>query len=215
MANNRFLGIALILLGVLFLLPLVSNVEVPLGQWWPLSLMIVGLASASSGNRRGGLVVIAIAAAFLVYNLGILRFDVSSLWPVALIAIGAAIIFGYWRFGAERVHGTGNEFNVTSFFSGSNLSAASERFRGGNVSATFGSVELDLRAAAGVDGAATVNANALFGRINLRVPPDWAVDVRSSAAFGSIESKRAEPSDPRARLTVTGSCLFGGILITS
>ena len=131
MANNRFLGIALILLGVLFLLPLVSNVEVPLGQWWPLSLMIVGLASASSGNRRGGLVVIAIAAAFLVYNLGILRFDVSSLWPVALIAIGAAIIFGYWRFGAERVHGTGNEFNVTSFFSGSNLSAASERFRGG------------------------------------------------------------------------------------
>ena len=49
----------------------------------------------------------------------------------------------------------------------------------------------------------------------IRVPPDWAVDVRSSAAFGSIESKRAEPSDPRARLTVTGSCLFGGILIVS
>ena len=215
MANNRFVGIALILLGVLFLLPLVSSVEVPLGQWWPLFLMIVGLASASSGNRRGGLVVIAIAAAFLVYNLGILRFDVSSLWPVALIAIGAAIIFGYWRFGAERVHETGNELNVASFFSGSNQSAAGERFRGGNVSATFGSVELDLRAAAVVDGAATVNANALFGSINLRVPPDWAVDVRSSAAFGSIESKRAEPSDPRARLTVTGSCLFGGILITS
>ena len=203
MANNRFLGIALILLGVLFLLPLVSNVEVPLGQWWPLFLMIVGL------------VVIAIAAAFLVYNLSILRFDVSSLWPVALIAIGAAIIFGYWRFGAGRVHETGTKFNVTSLFSGSNQSAASERFRGGNVSATFGSVEIDLRAAAVVDGAATVNANALFGRINLRVPPDWAVDVRSSAAFGSIESKRAEPSDPRARLTVTGSCLFGGILITS
>ena len=192
MANNRFLGIALILLGVLFLLPLVSNVEVPLGQWWPLFLMIVGLASASSGNRRGGPVVIAIAAAFLVYNLSILRFDVSSLWPVALIAIGAAIIFGYWRFGAGRVHETGTKFNVTSLFSGSNQSAASERFRGG-----------------------TVNANALFGRINLRVPPDWAVDVHSSAAFGSIESKRAEPSDPRARLTVTGSCLFGGILITS
>ena len=81
--------------------------------------------------------VIAIAAAFLVYNLGILRFDVSSLWPVALIAIGAAIIFGYWRVGAERVHETGNELNVASFFSGSNQSAAGERFRGGNVSATF------------------------------------------------------------------------------
>ena len=34
MANHRFVGIALILLGVLFLLPRVSSVELPLDQWW-------------------------------------------------------------------------------------------------------------------------------------------------------------------------------------
>ena len=215
MASNRFVGIALIMLGALFLLPLVSNVELPPGQWWPLFLVVVGLASATSGNWRGGLPTIAVGAAFLLYNLGILGLDGSSLWPVALIVIGAAIIVGYTPFGANRVAEAGDELSVACLFSGSNQIAASEHFRGGNVSATFGNAEIDLRAAAAVDGVAAVNASALFGLINLRVPADWAVDLRSSATFGSIESKRAEPADPRARLTVTGSCLFGGILITS
>ena len=215
MANDRFVGIALILLGVLFLAPRVSGVELPLEQWWPLFLVVIGLASASSGNLKGGLAVIAVGAAFLLYNLDIVGFDVWSLWPVALIVIGAAMILGYWRSGASGVSEAGDALKVSSLFSGSNQIAAGEHFRGGNVSATFGSAEIDLRAAAPVDGAATVNASALFGSINLRVPPDWAVEVRSSATFGSIESRRAEPAEPRARLTVTGSCLFGGILITS
>ena len=209
MANHRFVGIALILLGVLFLLPRVSSVDLPLDQWWPLFLAIAGLATALNGNLWGGLIAIAVAAAFLVDNLGIVRLDASSLWPVALIAIGAAIIFGYWRVG------TGDGLNVASLFSRSNQIAAGDHFRGSNVSATFGNAELDLRAATVVDGVAAVNATALFGRIDLRIPSDWAVDVRSSATFGSIQSRRAEPSDPRARLTVTGSCLFGEILITS
>ena len=215
MGNDRFVGVALILLGVLFLVPRVSGIDLPLEDWWPLFLVVIGLASALSGNLRGGLVVIAVGAAFLLHNLDIVGFDVWSLWPVALIAIGAAMILGYWRSGADPVSDAGDELNVASLFSESNQVAASEHFRGGNVSATFGSADIDLRSAAPVDGVASVNARALFGRINLRVPPDWAVEVRSSATFGSIESKRAEPSDPQARLTVTGSCLFGGIVITS
>ena len=215
MGNHRFVGIALVLLGVLFLLPRVSSVELPLDQWWPLFLAIAGLATALNGNLWGGLIAIAVAAAFLADNLGIVRLDASSLWPLALIAIGAAIIFGYWRVGPDRGPETGDGLNVASLFSRSNQIAAGDHFRGSNVSATFGSAELDLRAATAVDGVAAVNATALFGRIDLRIPSDWAVDVRSSATFGSIQSKRAEPSDPRARLTVTGSCLFGEILITS
>ena len=75
MANDRFVGIALILLGVLFLLPRVSSVELPLDQWWPLFLAIAGLATALNGNLWGGLIAIAVAAAFLVDNLGIVRLD--------------------------------------------------------------------------------------------------------------------------------------------
>ena len=215
MAHNRFAGIVLILLGVWFLLPLVSDVELPIREWWPLFLVGIGLASALAGNVRGGLVVIAVGAAFLLFYLDILGPDVASLWPVALIAVGVALLFGRRRTGSDGAPTADDEINLASLFSESNRTAASDRFRGGNVSATFGSAELDLRNADAADGAATVNASVLFGSIRLRVPPDWAVDVRSSATFGSIESQRTEPSEPRATLTVTGSCLFGEILITS
>ena len=215
MANNRFAGIVLILLGAWFLLPVVSDVELPIGEWWPLFLVGIGLASVLSGNVRGGLVVIAVGAAFLLFYLDILGSEVASYWPVVLIAIGLLMLFRHRRAGSRGTPTADDEINVASLFSESSPAAASDRFRGGNVSATFGSAELDLRNAEAADGAAAVNASVLFGQVTLRVPPDWAVDVRSSATFGSIESERTEPAEPRATLTVTGSCLFGGIVITS
>ena len=215
MAQNRFAGIVLILLGVWFLLPLVSDVELPIREWWPLFLVGIGLASALAGNVRGGLVLIAVGAAFLLFYLDILGPDVASFWPVALIAVGVAMIFGHRRTGSAGAPTAADEINVASLFSESSQTATSDRFRGGHVSATFGTAELDLRNAVAADGEATMNASVLFGSIRLRVPPDWAVDVRSSATFGSIESKRTEPPEPRATLTVAGSCLFGDILITS
>ena len=215
MANNRFAGIVLILLGAWFLLPLVSDVELPIREWWPVFLVGIGIASALSGNVRGGLVVIAVGVGFLLFYLDVLGPEVASYWPVALIVVGVAMLFGYRGFGVRRVSTHDDEINVASLFSESNRTAASDRFRGGTVSATFGSAEVDLRNAEAADGAATVNVSVLFGSITLRVPPDWAVDVRSSATFGSIESQRSEPSEPRATLTVTGSCLFGGIVIAS
>ena len=215
MAHNKFLGIALILLGLVFLLPIVSDVEFPLEQWWPLFLVVIGFVSAFGGNWKGGLAVTAVGAALLLYELDILDIDASSLWPVALIAVGAAILIGYRRSGAGGDRQAGDDFDVTCLFSDTNQVATSDHFRGGNVSATFGSAEIDLTTAAVADGGASINANALFGRIDLRVPPGWAVDVRPFAAFGSVECKRAQPADPQARLTVTGSCLFGGIVVTS
>ena len=94
MGINRLVEIALILLGAWDVLPLVSSVECPLGERWPLFLVVVGLATASSGNWRGGLPTMGVAPAILPYQLGILGLDGSSLWPVALIVIGAAIIGG-------------------------------------------------------------------------------------------------------------------------
>lgn len=173
MANNRFAGIALILLGAWFLLPVVGDLDLPLGEWWPLLLVGIGLASVLSGSVRGGLVVIAVGAAFLPFSLDVLGSDVASYWPVALIAVGVVLLFRR-RGGGDGGRTYDDELNVASLFSESSQAAASDRFRGGNVSATFRSAELDLRNAEAADGAATVNASA-----------------------------------------VTGSCLFGGIVITS
>ena len=217
-SNNRLVGLVLIVLGVLFLLPLVSGFEFSFGDWWPLFLIFIGFGSISRGSRTGGLIVVAVGAVFLLNNLGVWNIDLWMRWPVALIAIGVSILFGHSRsrsVGAGEAPAAGDELNVSSFFSGSNRSIASQQFRGGSVSTTFGGAEIDLRGAAIAGDAATININATFGGVELHIPHDWAVDVRVSATFGGVETKRTEPADPRATLTVTGSCLFGGIEITS
>ena len=215
MNNQRIAGLALIALGAIFLLSNVTGIGFSLGQWWPLFPIAAGLLSLTGGNWKGGLIVVAIFSVFLANNLSIIDIDYSFLWPVALIAIGAMIFLGRWGPGGGRVADAGEEIKVISIFSESNQSATGKGFRGGSVSTTFGSAEVDLRSAKVAEGEATINASVLFGSINLRVPPDWAVDIRSSVYFGGIESKRSEPSDPKARLVITGSCWFGGIEVTS
>ena len=109
----------------------------------------------------------------------------------------------------------GNDLYISSLFAGATRRIDSRNFTGGNISTTFGGAEVDLRGSAIDGGAATINVNATFGGVKLQVPPDWAVDVRAAATFGAVETKRPPPPDPTATLTITGSCLFGGIEITS
>ena len=202
-------------MGVLFLLPL----NVSIGDWWPLILVFVGLGSVSRGSVTGGLIVAAIGVVFLLNNLDVWDISLGRLWPVALIAIGVSILFGASRSrtagGTEEAPPAGNDLYVSSLFSGTNRRVDSKSFTGGNVSTTFGGAEIDLRGSVIEGDAATVNVNATFGGVKLQVPPDWAVDVRVNATFGGVETKRPEPAEPTATLTVTGSCLFGGIEITS
>ncbi len=216
-SNNKLVGIGFIVLGVLFLLSFVSDFKFSFADWWPLFLILAGVGSISKGSSKGGLIVIAIGVVFLLSNLDILRISFWLLWPVALIAIGISILHGQSRARSSAGDAplAGDDLAVSAIFSGSNQRIDSQRFNGGNVSVTFGGAEIDLRGAAMDGDSATINVNAVFGGVKLQVPTDWAVDVRADSTFGGVEKKRPDPAEPKATLTVTGSCLFGGIEITS
>ena len=218
-SNNRLIGVGFIALGVLFLLPLISGFEFSFADWWPLFLILMGLGGISRGNRTGGAIVTAIGVLFLLSNLDVLGVSVWLLWPLALIAIGVGILSGHSRSRAaakaSEAPPAGADLAVAVLFSSSNQRIDNRQFTGGSVSATFGGAEIDLRGAAIAGDAASVNVNTVFGGVKLQIPPDWAVDVRADATFGGIEVKRPAPESPTATLTVTGSCLFGGIEITS
>lgn len=216
-SNNKLVGIGFIVLGVLFLLGLVTDFDFSLGKWWPLFLILIGVGSLTKGSTKGGVIVIAIGVVFLLNSLDVLDVSFWLLWPIALIAVGVAILFGHSRSrrSANDAPPAGDDLAVSALFSGSEQRIDSQRFNGGNVSVTFGGAEIDLRGAAMEGNAATINVNAVFGGVKLQVPPDWAVEVRADSTFGGVEKKRPDPAEPKATLTVTGSCLFGGIEITS
>ena len=62
-----------------------------------------------------------------------------------------------------------------------------------------------------------MEANALFGGIEIRVPETWNVTVRGAGIFGGYEDKtmdsRAAPDAKQPHLIINGFAIFGGVTI--
>ena len=217
-AQRITIGLALITAGVLFLADQLNGM--PIGNSWPVILIVVGASNFLMKPRSwlvSGGVTIA-GAIFLLGTLDILDVSMGVLWPVLLLGLGVAILFGGGRKRSKRARqrnassesGT-PDLNVSAIFAGGEHRSSSDVIRSGQVSAIFGTAEVDLRGTTLAEDAATIEATALFGSLRLRVPNDWAVDVQTTNMFGSFESKRAQPADPKARLSILATSTFGSI----
>jgi hypothetical protein len=92
--------------------------------------------------------------------------------------------------------------------------SASRDFRGGDATAVMGGCELDLREAKIASGEAVLDVFALWGGIDVKVPPDWAVVLRGMPIMGAIEDKTVAAGVPkRATLVIKGTAIMGGVEI--
>ncbi len=84
------------------------------------------------------------------------------------------------------------------------------------VVAVFGGVELDLRNAELPAGVIEIDVRAVFGGVQIIVPPTLAVEVHGLAIFGGFEHMHQEPPtpDPNApALKIRGKAVFGGVSV--
>ncbi len=226
-------GVILILLGGIFLADKFFFFDAAwyLRTWWPLLLIAFGVFQLLNRPQHwvGPFILIALGVIFQVDRLDVLpwwRF--RDLWPLVLIAIGAAMIFTRWQgesAAAARGLEGGEALDAFVLFGGLERAATSQNFRGGNATAIFGGIELDLSRARLAPGENRLKITALFGGVELRVPAHWEVAVRATPILGGIEDSRkgggaaaASPTDepaPAGRLVVDGFAMFGGIEVKS
>ncbi len=221
-------GLAVIAIGVLFLL---DNFGVPVGflwGYWPVLLIAVGLAKVldarDTSGRTGGAVIMLVGLV-LVADKVHLPFlagrNLWDLWPLALIVFGLMMLWGAIEnkgisavpWGPPPAPGSVNMFSI---FGGSNRKVNGE-FKGADMVAVFGGGGLDLRNATMPGEEALVTVNAVFGGFEIRVPETWLVTVMVTGIFGGHEDKTHAP-DPRLvpnpkKLLVRGSTVFGGFSI--
>lgn len=111
---------------------------------------------------------------------------------------------------------TDAEFDYMAIFGGIKQRVTVKNFRGGRLTAVFGGFEVDLTRA-DIDGqAAVIDASALFGGGEIRVPPGWIVEIRGLAILGGYtDETHQEVSDPATakRLIVKGIAALGGVVI--
>jgi hypothetical protein len=127
---------------------------------------------------------------------------------------GRAETFRRWS--GMRGHGETAEgvLRVDAFMSTVSRAVSSQQFRGGDVAAIMGGIEIDMRGARMADATARLEANLVMGGLTLIVPPDWVVEFQGTPIMGGVDDQSRRPAgETRGRLMITGVVLLSGILI--
>lgn len=219
-APSLVLGICIILFGLALTL---DQLNVPhaafLVKLWPLILLALGAVKLRhcEGFNPGGFVLVLLGAYLLVANFspgGV----ADSLWPLLLIGLGVFLVMKSLRTrrGPVARPADGEAMvDATAIFSGCRRQPQGQPFKGGDATAIFGGIELDLRSAEPSPDPMVLDVFILFGGGEIRVPPGWAVDIRTTSIFGGVGHKIADVAVAAGapRLVITGSTIFGGLEI--
>jgi predicted membrane protein len=215
--GRLFLGLAVMLFGLALALDNFGLFQLRyLLRLWPVVLIALGatrlVRSTRAGGRPDGLVMTTIGVLFLLMTLGLLQFKQAL--ALFLLALGAVMVLrAIHRGPAAETGPVGTErLDAFALLGGVQRISRSTDFRGGNASATLGGCDIDLRQAVILDGeTAVIDAMALMGGIEVRVPDDWTVETRGIAVLGGFEDKTRRPLDDRKKLVVTGLAVMGGV----
>ena len=221
--SGLFWGTFMVLGGVALLLDHMGYLHIEqLWRFWPLLMVCAGLANVISRERRiWGIFLITGGVLFQLNELGIAHFSWGDIWPFLLIAGGLMLMWG--SFEARRIGSTAqsgdakNTLNELAVFGGIEKRVTSQDFQGGNVTAIFGGIELDLRQANMQADQAVMEVNSIFGGCEIRVPESWSVISHGQGFFGGYtDSSRLsgteDLSNPnRKTLIVKGAAIFGGV----
>ncbi len=220
--NNQgsFLGIILILIGLLFLIDTFTNWNFSrlLGEWWPLIFVVIAIIKFQNQERGSGLIFLIIGGLLLLLTNDVIGWhSVWRLWPLILVFIGISLIFKgrrrNWGLINDATHDT-DFIHSNAIFGGAVHTITSQNFKGGEAMALFGGVELDLRDAKLSSEGCKINATAIFGAGELIVPDDWKVVVKGTPLFGAVDNKsRGKGGDPTKEIELHCTVIFGGLEI--
>ena len=211
-------------IGVLFLLNNLNIVSMhDVWRYWPVILIAAGLVkivdSPGSNGRVTGGIMVGVGALFLADNFGFLNLSWENFWALALIGAGVVMLWsrltppraGIPNMATAAHEGTLNEYAV---FGGVDRKVTTDDFRGGQVTALFGGVGIDLRRAGMRGDSAVIDVTSMFGGVQFKVPQNWIVVSNVFAIFGGFGNKSVEPSADMPgvkRLYIKGTSTFGGV----
>ncbi|HUR81997.1 MAG TPA: DUF5668 domain-containing protein [Thermoanaerobaculia bacterium] len=213
-------GFGILALGILWTLDNLGIVESePITRWWPALLILIG--GVQLFNRRsntvGPLILMIIGTVLVLRRLHWVYLDLGDLIPIGIAILGAKLIWDALvrRGRTTRGDDTDPDSDVHAFamLAGVKRQSTAAEFRGGDANAIMGGVELDLRNAHMNDGAeATVDAFALWGGVEIWVPPHWRVVPSVMPLMGAFVDKTTHVAGTTGPvLYVRGTAVMGGI----
>ena len=235
-ASRLFFATSFIIVGTLLFLGNLGLWPVrDVWDYWPVIFIAIGIGRLVGGCRASsrvfGILLILFGGLFLTVTLGVFHINAhDDSWPLSLflIAFGVFALMRVLESGQTakpavgfmgRVHtSSDNVVHDRAVFAEIKRKIETANFQGGDVLSVFGNVDLNLRRAqiSPIEKSATIEANAVFGGVKIRVPDTWRVNIQGSAVLGGYTDKTTPPTTPEADtpvLTVTGYRVFGAVEI--
>ena len=218
--HRTWVAVVLIIIGFLFLLDTLDIVHFgrTFAQWWPVILIVIGFMKLRGRDKMGGAVLFVLGIAFLSATLNIINWgSIFRFWPLILIVIGLSMFLksrGGTLWGIGTLQETPEDLiRSNAIFGGASQTVTSQNFKGGDVMALFGGVELDLSRAKISPEGCTLTLTALFGGIEVTVPTDWHVSVSGTPVLGGIENKTVWKEGEETKVLCRCTVAFGGVEI--
>lgn len=221
--SNLIWGLLFILIGLFIGLNTLDIVSFNIffDGWWALIIIIpclIGLIN--NEDKTGDIIGLLIGVALLLNAQGIISFDI--IWklaaPLILVIIGLSIILegnkdSKTNVVIKKINSNDNEkTSVCSAFSSQNIKLNKEKINNLELNAIFGGIEYDLRNGV-IKEDIVINATAIFGGIDIIVPDDVNVKIKSTSIFGGTSNKKQLMDDKEKKHTIyiNASCVFGGV----
>ena len=222
-------GLAIIALGVIFGGNAIGlfNIDVFFDGWWTLFIIVPGVISLFTDKEKlSSLVIIGIGVILLLAARDVFSYDIAwkVILAVVLIAIGLGLVF-------RSIFHTNNDKEIgkkiedlengkimdsqTAIFSGNERTYNKESFQGSNIIAVFGGVDLDLINAK-FEKDTVIKAFCAFGGIDITIPEDVQIKVKSAFIFGGASDERKDvTAKGKHTIYIDAAGAFGGVTINS
>ena len=222
-------GIAIIALGIIFGGHALGLFELDIffDGWWTLFIIIPSLIGLITDKEKlASLGFLATGIILLLAARDVFDYDVA--WKVILavfiiiagltLIIKATIKNKNDQEVAKKVEEASKDEKTMdsqmAVFSGSDRTYKDETFRGSNLAAIFGGAKLNLKHAK-FDKDTVIKAFTLFGGIDIIVPSDIKVKLKSGFIFGGFSDDRKNPTEKsKYTIYIDAAGGFGGITIT-
>lgn len=227
-------GLLLVIAGFLFLsfnFGWINPALKPVLFSWPMIFVVAGLLKLTKRDLFMSVILLIVGLFFLLPRIAV-AFPGSipgldgnfahTYWPMLLILLGVGLILRVFSrkqyhmdkhpyFERETLNDVSGRIEKRVLFGGSESIFLDPVFHGGELSATFGGIVVDLRRTTLPEGETCLDVNATFGGVELYIPGDWVVETRFQTVLGGMEDKRLVSTPDYARkLILRGDLIFGG-----
>ena len=200
------------------------------------------LQAREGGGAFVGLLCTLVGAWLQAEELGIINIRLWQIWPLALVLFGGYLVWqgllgreplrrspadstGFppsdrvatppseWVAPPARGSEPNAKLSLMAILGGITRGNNSRSFRGADLLAIMGGIQLDLRQAA-IHGEAVIDVFVMWGGIEIRVPEDWTVVSKIVPLMAGVEDKTRPPQGATTHyLTLRGFALMGGVEI--